>query len=195
MRHNLSEITDLIKDRRSIAPRNYSDRVVQKEIIEDVLRNGSWAPTHGMTQPWRFKVYRNEALIPFGKGMAEIYKSTTADEDFKEMKFEKIQNRMTQTSVVIAVCMKRDPRGKIREIEEVEAVACCIQNMYLTCTAYGLGSYWSSPAFMYEPKMNEYLGLDPEDKCLGLFYIGYPNIEWPKGYRKPLEDITEWIDK
>ena len=57
MRHNLSEINEVIKDRRTIYPETYSDRKVHKEQIELLLNNALWAPTHGMTQPWRFKVF------------------------------------------------------------------------------------------------------------------------------------------
>ena len=49
------------------------------------------------------------------------------------------------SSAIIAVSMKRDVTEKIPEIEEIEAVACAIQNMLLTATAYGLGTFWSSP--------------------------------------------------
>jgi hypothetical protein len=41
--------------------------------------------------------------------------------------------------------------------------------------------------------MNEFLGIDKKDKCLGLFYIGYPAIEWPTAHRRPLEYNTKWI--
>ena len=194
MRHNLSDITNLIKDRRTITPENYTDRKVQKEVIKDILTNASWAPTHGMTQPWRFKVFMGDTLTRLGEFTANLYKDLSDEDSFKEIKFNKIKNRPQMTSVVIAVCMKRDPRLKIREIEEVEAVACAVQNMYLTCTAYGLGSFWATPALIYSEQMNDFLGLDKEDKCLGLFYVGYPKIDWPKGYRKPLEHLVEWME-
>ena len=37
--------------------------------------------------------------------------------------------------------------------------------------------------------------LEEIDKCLGLFYIGYPSIDWPTAHRKPLEFNTKWIKK
>jgi hypothetical protein len=40
--------------------------------------------------------------------------------------------------------------------------------------------------------MNEFLGFSEKDKCLGLFYLGYPAFEWPESHRKPLEYNTEW---
>ena len=29
---------------------------------------------------------------------------------------------------------------------------------------------------------------------LGLFYLGYPSGEWPKGYRKPLPDFVRYVE-
>ena len=66
MRHNLSETTELLRDRRSISPERYSSRTVHKEIVEQVLTNATWAPTHGMTQPWRFKAYVGEGMRRIG---------------------------------------------------------------------------------------------------------------------------------
>ena len=42
--------------------------------------------------------------------------------------------------------------------------------------------------------MRRFLGLAEGDRCMGLFHIGYPAVEWPKGYRKPLPDVLVWQD-
>jgi nitroreductase len=78
-------------------------------------------------------------------------------------------------------------------LEEIQAVACAVQNMYLTCTAYGMGGFWSTPKLIYSQQMNQFLELSEKDKCLGLFYIGYPSVEWPSSHRKPLEYNAKWI--
>ena len=57
MRHSVSDITAIIRDRRTIQPKDYSQREVQRDVIDTVLGNAIWAPTHGMTQPWRFTVF------------------------------------------------------------------------------------------------------------------------------------------
>ena len=126
--------------------------------------------------------------------MSNCYKEFSG-ENFNEAKFEKIKNRPLQSSAVIVVNMERDPREKILEIEEVEAVACAVQNMYLTATAYGIGGFWASPKFIYTDMVNEFFELGEKDKCLGIFYLGYPNDEigWPKGQRKPIEYVTKWM--
>ena len=192
MRFNLSEINELIRERRTIYPEQFSDRKVHKEQLEVILNNAQWAPTHGNTQPWRFKVFTEDARQILGDFLAKTYLNLTPKEKQNEMKLAKLLNRPKMASAVIAVCMKRQPEENILELEEIEAVACAIQNMYLTCTAYGLGGFWSSPKLIYTQEMNTFLDLGEKDKCLALFYIGYPSIEWPKRHRKPLEYTTEW---
>lgn len=192
MKYNLSEITDVIKNRRTIYPEFYSSRKVHKEIIEHLLTNATWAPTHGKTQPWRFKVYSEESRNILSEKLGELYKKLTPKTVYKEEKYIKIKARPFLSSTVIIVCMERGNNEKIPIIEEVEAVACAIQNMSLTATAYGLGSFWSTPKIIYSSEMNEFLNLKEQDKCVGIFYVGYPINEWPKGQRKPIQHLTEW---
>ena len=195
MRFNLSEVNELIRSRRTIYPEQFSTRKVHREQIELILNNALWAPTHGNTQPWRFKVFMDEGLSTLSGFLGRTYLAITPEDKQNDMKLAKMLKRPLQSSVVVAVCMERQAEEKILEIEEIQAVACAVQNMHLTCTAYGLGGFWSTPKLIYHPLTNEFLGLGEKDKCLGLFYIGYPEIEWPKSHRKPLEYITEWIVK
>jgi nitroreductase len=195
MRFNLSEINELIRERRTIYPEQFSDRQVHKEQIEVILNNAQWAPTHGNTQPWRFKVFTDEGKQVLSSYLGQAYLNFTPEEKQNDVKLKKLISRPLKSSVAIAVCMKRQPEEKILEIEEIQAVACAIQNMHLTCTAYGLGGFWSTPKLIYTPEMNEFLNIGEKDRCVGLFYIGYPAIEWPKAHRKPIEYTTEWISE
>lgn len=192
MRYNLSEITDIIRDRRTIFPEQFSDRKVHKEQIELLLNNAIWAPTHGMTQPWRFTVFTGEALTDLSEQLGKIYLETVPSEKQNDAKLAKMMSRPKMASVVIAVSVARDPDNRISKQDELLAVACAVQNMHLTCTAYGLGAFWATPGVIHTPQMNTFLALGEEDQCIGLFYIGYPAVEWPKGQRKPIEYLTEW---
>lgn len=193
MRFNLSEINELIRSRRTIYPEQYTERKVHREQIEMILNNAQWAPTHGNTQPWRFKVFVEDGRQKLADFLGKTYLELTPADQQNDAKLAKMLTRPMLSSVVIAVCMERQKEEKIIELEEIEAVACAIQNMHLSCTAYGLGGFWSTPKLIYHQKMNDFLGLGEKDKCLGLFYIGYPSIEWPKAHRKPLEYTTQWI--
>lgn len=194
MKYNLSEITDVIRQRRSLTPEQFSTRKVHREQVELMLNNALWAPTHGLTQPWRFKVFMGDARQKLSDLLPALYQKFTPEESFKQAKFDKMKQRPMLASVVVAICMERDKSEKIPEIEEIEAVACAVQNVQLTATAYGIGAFWATPKVIYSKEMNEFLGLGEKDKCLGLLYLGYPAGEWPKAHRKPLEYVTEWIE-
>lgn len=195
MRYNLSEVNGLIKDRRTIYPKDYSDRKVQKEIIESILNNAIWAPTHGKTQPWRFRVYMNEGRQKLSDLFVEQYQQHTSKDNFRLSSEKKLKERPLQASVVIGVWMERQKEEQIPEIEEIAATACAIQNMLLTATGYGIGSFWSTPKFIYSESFRNVYGIGPNDRMVGFVYLGYPEIEWPKGQRKPIEYLTEWIEE
>ena len=192
MRFNLSEITDLIRQRRTIYPEQFSARKVHKEQVELLINNAQWAPTHGNTQPWRFTVFMEDGREKLSDFLSQTYLKLTPKEKQNDAKLAKLLTRPLKSSVIIAVSMKRQESEIITELEEIEAVACAIQNMHLTATAYGLGAFWATPKLIYTKEMNDFLGLGEKDKCLGLFYVGYPEIEWPKAHRKPIEYTTEW---
>jgi nitroreductase len=196
MRYNLSEINELIRNRRTIFPEQFSERKVHREQIEVMLNNAQWAPTHGNTQPWRFQVFMEEGLSSLSQFLGSTYLKLTPEDQQNDTKLGKLIRRPLLSSAVIAVCMKRQEEEKILELEEIEAVACAIQNMHLTCSAYGIGGFWSTPKLIYAKEMNEFLNLEEKDKCLALFYVGYPSIEWPSNsHRKPIEYNTKWINQ
>ena len=74
MRHNLSEVTELMRDSRSISPERFSSRKVHKEVVELMLTNATWAPTHGMPQPWRFAAYVGDGMSAIGPKLSEWYR-------------------------------------------------------------------------------------------------------------------------
>lgn len=195
MRFNVSEINECIRTRRSIYPVQFSKRKVHKELIETLIENARWAPTHKLTQPWRFKVFHDAGAVKFGEDHAEMYKSRTPEADFKPVKYRKLKDNGARSSAIIAIIMKRDEKESIPEEEEIASVAAAVQNMHITCNAYGLAAYWGSGGCTYTPEMKEYLNLGEKDKCLGFFHVGYPDVDWPrKTPRKQRGEIAEWIE-
>jgi len=193
MRHNLSDTTALLRDRRSIKPEAYSARKVHPEIVEQVLTNATWAPTHGMTQPWRFKAYVGDGMQAIGPKLAAWYRAAAGD-SFSEAKHAKLKARGERVTALVVLGMEPDSNGRIPIQDERMAVACAVQNMYLTCTAHGIGGFWSTPSYMNLPEVKAFAGLSEPSEILGFFYLGYPDGgEWPRSHRKPLEYVSEWI--
>lgn len=186
-----AQVGELIRKRRSIFPSTYLDKPIEKAIISDVLENANWAPTHKMTEPWRFRVLTGAARWRFGGFLSNWYAEHTAAEKFSEAKFKKLRDNPAKAGCIIAICMKRDPAQSLPEWEEIAAVACAVQNMYLTCAAHGIGCYWSTP----EPALraDEFLGLQAGERCLGLFYMGHHEMPEVPGKRGPVTEKTVWI--
>ncbi|MCL0149365.1 hypothetical protein, partial [Klebsiella pneumoniae] len=87
-------------------------------------------------------------LVKLSTFQSELYKQK-AGEKFNPIKFEKLKNNPLLASHVIAIGMRRTTTKNIPEIEDIEAVACAVQNIYLTVSAYGLGGYWTTGGVTY----------------------------------------------
>ena len=194
----LAAANALIRRRRTIKPRNMSSKPVENAHLAAILENASWAPTHGMTEPWRFFVFTGDGRQRLADFLKRLYKQLTPDDLFRQDKFEKMGDQPMLAPVVIALGMKRQDAEKIPEIEEIEAVACAVQNMHLTASALGMAAFWSSPPISYSDEMREWLGEnldDPRDKCLGFFYLGWPADEedWPEATRGDVAEKVTWL--
>ena len=186
-------LTEVIRHRRTIKPSQFLDRQVDESIIQLMLENANWAPTHGMTEPWRFTVFTGTARARLAEFLAATYKAITAPEDFKPNKYEGMSKNALLAPVVIAIGMKRQESQKIPELDEIQAVACAVQNLHLTAAACGLGGFWSTNVAAVSQEMARFLGLGPNDRAMGLFYVGYPSGAWPDGVRKSVEEKVSWV--
>lgn len=187
----------LIRRRRTIKPKDMSIKPVEKEHLLAILENGNWAPSHGQTEPWRFFIFQDESREGLAEFCQELYKEKMPEADFREDKYNKLGEQPLLAPTVIAIGMERQGSENIPEIEEIEAVACAVQNMHLTASALGMAAFWSSPPICYTDEMREWLGLDdPRDKCLGFFYLGWPeNEQWPEGHRGDAEHKITWMEE
>ena len=106
------------------------------------------APTHKLTQPWRFTVFSGKGREHFANLQTELY-TKYAGENFKEKKLKNLGEYPLLSSHVIVVGMKRSVTTIIHEVEETIATACAIENIFLSLTAYGLGGYLSTGGITY----------------------------------------------
>ncbi len=186
-------INKLIRNRRSVKPEKYSGIKADDAIIHQMLENARWAPTHALTQPWRFTVFAEDGLKKFADFQAALYKSATPEPEFKDAKYQGLLHKPLLASHVIMIGMSRQESGKIPEAEEICAVACAVENMLLTAAAYGIACYWSTGGMTYHPEMLSFLGLEKKDKCMGMLYIGNYSGEALQSPRLPVETYTQWV--
>ena len=187
-------MNELIRTRRSVFPSQFvPGKPVSRDIIEQILINATWAPNHGQAEPWQFTVFSGVGLKKLAGFQSELYK-TTSGENFKQATYEKLRSNPLLASHIIALGMKRTTTKRIPEIEDIEAVACAVQNIYLSVSAYGLGGYWTTGGVTYLEEAKSFFGLKEEDKLLGFFYIGHVAIPSPPAKRSALEEKITWVE-
>jgi len=197
MQFNKEAVLAAIKNRRSIYPNMYADRPIEAEVIEAILESANWAPTHKLTEPWRFTVFHGEGLKRLAQYQANLYKEVQTQRGaFKEEQYQKLLTKPLLASHIIAIGMQRDPKERVPEFEEVAAVACAVQNMYLAANAQGVGCYWGTGGITYYPEAKAFFGLAPADKLMGFMYMGYlKNDTWPAGKRQPVQAKVTWVNE
>jgi nitroreductase len=186
-------LNSLIRTRRSVFPDQFvAGQKINDEIIREIVTNATWAPNHGQTEPWHFTIFTGEGLQKLATFQSELYKQESGAE-YNEGKYIKLQQQPLKASHIIAIGMKRTTTKRIPEIEDIEAVACAVQNIYLSVTAYGFGGYWTTGGITYMDKAKFFFSLEEQDKLLGFFYIGHIAIPSPASKRQPVEEKSTWI--
>lgn len=182
-------IFDLIRKRRSVFPNQYNGRPIERATIERILEAANWAPSHKLTEPWRFKVITGETREKMGAFLSGKYLETEPRP--KQIKVRNFLENPQKAAAVICICMQRDPKESLPAWEELAATAMAVQNMWLCCTELGIGSYWSSPGMI--AYMDEFLPLGEGEECLGFFYMGYYDGILPEVSRRPVNEKVSWL--
>ncbi|MDO5970716.1 nitroreductase [Flavivirga aquimarina] len=167
-------ITTIIRKRRSIFADAFIKKEIPKNTLEEILTNATWAPTHKMTEPWRFIVFKEKYLKKLGYYMSEYYKDYYAEKLSKDEAVKKhhfLLEYPLNAACVIGLILVRNSKINLPEWEEIAAISSAVQNMALTCTAHNLGSYWSTS--QGDIDYVKTMGLKDNEKSLGLFYIGH----------------------
>ncbi|MGN7204890.1 nitroreductase family protein [Pedobacter sp. SAFR-022] len=191
MEKELEVLQSIIKRRRSVFPVSFTQEEISVESIETILESANYAPTHKLTQPWRFSVFRKEGKTRLGEELARAYKEHTPAELFLQKKYDSFGLKFQQSSCVIVLKAQLHP-ALLPEWEEVAALACAVQNMALTAEAMNIGAYWSSPGPV--ANMPEFLELQDDEKVYGVFYMGYHNAPAAEAKRTPMAQKVKWIE-
>ncbi len=196
MKPSPQEITNWIKSRKSTFVNGLKEGSrIDDSIIEQLLENASWAPSHGLVQAWHFKVFAGEGVKRFFSAQQKIYKQITPSDEFFDFKYEAYSDKWKRVSHVVAVIAKRDPYKRFPKQEDLVSVACAVENIYLSLEAFGIGGYLSTGDICYSQQMRNFLHLDDEDEPVGFFILGEPDetFQRPQRMRIPAANKTEWI--
>ncbi len=182
------ETYEAITTRRSV-PKPDPTRRPDRKTIQKLLDAAVRAPTHHLTQPWRFVVLAGDALRELGRAWAEGERRCGKDP-------AKVIDKPLRAPVIITVIERpKTHLDRVVEIEEHHATGAAIQNILLAAHDCGLGAMLRTGACALTPEVHEYLGLTEDELIAAFIYIGYPREG--DGLRKrtpriPASQITEW---
>jgi nitroreductase len=178
------------RTRRTTKPASMdAGREVAHELLLEILGDAHWAPTHGLTQPWRFHVFVGDGRKRLADALQSIYDAATPQGEIRPEKRAKLRDNLLQAPVCVAVSALAESGGRISRQDEICATACAVQNLMLSAHQRGVGSFWSSAPAACSREFTEWLGLDSRHIPLGLVYLGYPKDgDPPRSERVPLEE-------
>jgi nitroreductase len=184
-------VLEAIRTRRSIG--KMTDQQPSREQIEIILDAATWAPTHHISNPWRFVVIAGGERLRFGEVTAQS-KLTRMEREGRsiEGEAEKLIAKALRAPVIIAVGVEPGDGPKIVEIEEVESGAAAVQNMLLAAHGIGLAAMWRTGDPAYDPAVAEYLGLSECGRVIGFVYVGFPAIDKTRFGHVPFTELTTW---
>lgn len=187
MNEQALSVRDAIINRRSI--KNFNGQPVDLEKINAILEDATWAPNHGLRNPWRFIVAANKEYVKFQDVLKEY--GVPKWKELSEEDLEKQMKKFLTPGAVVFVIVKEDVRQKER-LEDFAAASTLIQNAMLLAWDQGIGTCWKTPPFLDNPKFREELGVKPEERIISMLQFGYYD-ELPKNrVRTPLEDIVTY---
>lgn len=184
-------LNNIIKNRRATPPKFLVNKEIPRSVIQQMLENANWAPTHKNTEPWRFKVFMGKSKQKLtADAYSLLIQKIELGEAINLQKAEKFKESLENVPVAIAIIVERDAAERIPEWQEIAAVSMAVQNMWLTATDIGLGAFWSTPEFL--PWLNDIIEIHPRQKLLGFFYVGHISMEFPGPGRGDIAAKVEW---
>lgn len=149
-------VIENIMTRTSI--RQFTDRAVDKDTLDNIVKAGMAAPSAVNAQPWAFVVVTEKEMLD---SLAAVHPHS---------------NLKTATAAII-VCgnMERALEGEAREFW-VQDCSAATENILLAAHAYGLGAVWCGVYPMWErvKAVQSVLGMPGNIIPLNIVTMGFP---------------------
>lgn len=179
-----------IEKRRSI--RNFNNKEVSKDILEDILNCGRLAPSAKNRQPWYFVVVADSMKDKIANMMIDFATNNNNDNIGKKLGYKSSVNVtadvIKQAPVLVLIFREKNENWIIGDNLSIGA---CVENMCLRATELKLGTLWIRDTVYVSKEISKMFGHEEMELNCALA-IGYTDkIEKPRP-RKKLEDITEW---
>jgi F420 biosynthesis protein FbiB-like protein len=201
----LNVATDLMVGRRSV--RRYDREKLAPEMVEELLRLATHAPSAHNRQPWRFAVLSD--ALPKEKlafAMGERLRRDRLDDgdarDAIEADVSRSYARITGAPIVVVVCMTLEdvdsyPDARRQQAEyqmAIQSTAMAVQNFLLAAHAAGLGACWMCAPLFCGEVVQQALDLPRQWLPQALVTLGQSAGAGKPRSRRPLSDVVRYLD-
>jgi F420 biosynthesis protein FbiB-like protein len=194
-----------MRGRRSV--RKYAARQVSRELIEQILEAGRWAPSPHGRQPWRFVVLtRQAAKTQLAEDMGETWQQNLRmdgqDEEIVNIRLEKSRQRILNAPAIIIPCLyledmdhyPDEKRQSDETIMAIQSIGAAIQNMLLMAYDLGLDSGWMCAPLFCPEVVCSALDLDKRLIPQALITVGYAAADPQRREHLPLSSLIVRFD-
>jgi nitroreductase len=152
--------------------KEFGPEPVDRDTLLELLAVARFAPTHHMTEPWRFRVLGRQTLAAL--------KAAGGESEAKKLD-------RARTLVVASAALSGD---LLQDEEDVCATAAAIMLVLLAATERGIATYWRTPAVLRSARGREAAGIPNGERFLGLLHFGAPARE-PNARER--DDVSEYV--
>ncbi len=190
----------LLQGRRSV--RQFQDKPVARELIEQVLEAARWAPSPHGRQPWRFAIVtraETKALLADRMGAAWRHNLEMDGQDTAVVntRLEKSRQRILSAPVIILPCLDLEDLDRYpdeqRQADEttmaIQSIGAAIQNMLLMAYDLGLDAGWMCAPLFCPEVVCDMLSLDKRLIPQAMIIIGYAAADPKRRARLPLSSL------
>ena len=189
------ELETCLKLRRDT--RHFLKDDVPEAVLTKALNAAHYAPSVGLSEPWRFVVIRNPQtkailkqsfLSMRAKAEADLINDAEKLKLHKSLKLEAIEDAPIGLVVFCEYPKESYTIGTVATVETVKwSCICAIQNLWLSLTEQGYGAGWVSIIDYQELK--DVLSVPADWEALGYFCIGKPATDYGG---KPMLEQVGW---
>lgn len=182
---------EYLKSRRTISAAFLGEPAPDKDQLAEILTIASRVPDHGKLTPWRFVIFRGEARIQAGEALAKRFAEIHPEAEDKQIAEERM--RLAKAPLSVAVICRAVPHVKIPEIEQLLSAGAAAMNLMHGTHALGFAAQWVTGWVAYDDAAGQILGLQPDERLVGIIHIGTATVPPVDRPRPPLSDIvSEW---
>lgn len=184
-------IREVVEKRRSI--REFHDKEVPQQVLEEILELGGKAPSGKNRQPWRFVVLQGkekEKLAEIMTGVIHLRKQHYLDIGSCEISIRAIQQAAVVILTFNAFSNFEKDYNHYRLLMDTQSIGAAIQTMILAAQDFGVGTLWICDIFHADREICSWL--QRSDELVAGLALGYANqLPYPRP-RRAWQELTVW---